>query len=73
MEGAVDTPRSRQAGQYSNHGLGMAGDLAQVLTMPNDPKTSFKGKLTSRKRCVWADPLSLSEVKHVGKGAWLHH
>ena len=68
VEGAVDIAKKpSKLVKYSNHGLGMAGDLARVLTMPNDPKTSFKGKLTSRKRCVWADPLSLSEVKHVGK------
>jgi diacylglycerol O-acyltransferase len=53
--------------KYSHHGIGMASDLAKVLTMPNDPKTRFKGKLSTRKRCVWADPLSLPEVKHVGK------
>lgn len=68
VEGAVDIARKpSKLVKYSNHGIGMASDLARVLTMPNDPRTKFKGKLTTRKRCVWADPISLSEVKHVGK------
>lgn len=68
VEGAVDIAKKpSKLMKYSHHGIGMASDLARVLTMPNDPKTKFKGRLSTRKRCVWADPLSLPEVKHVGK------
>lgn len=68
VEGAVDIAKKpSKLMKYSHHGIGMASDLARVLTMPNDPKTKFKGRLSTRKRCVWADSISLSEVKHVGK------
>ena len=42
-------------------------ELAHSLTLPNDPKTLFKGRLGVRKRLAWAEPLSLDEVKAVSK------
>lgn len=68
LEGTIDLVKkpSKLVG-YTNLGVGVTADLAKVLTMPNDPQTSFKGKLGVRKKAVWAEPLDLDEVKQIGK------
>ena len=45
----------------------IAMELAHALSLPDDPETLFKGPLGVSKRCAWADPLDLEEVKTVGK------
>ncbi|MFC1777730.1 WS/DGAT domain-containing protein, partial [Pseudomonadota bacterium] len=35
--------------------------------LENDPVTRFKGRLSTRKRVAWAEPLDLNEVKAVSK------
>ena len=56
-----------KAGEY----LGEAGDilteLAQALSLGNDPRTQLKGPLGPRKRVAWTEPLPLDEVKSVAK------
>jgi len=50
---------------------GFAFDFATVLTrlmiMPPDPKTSLKGPLGIRKHVAWSKPISLDDVKLVGR------
>lgn len=41
--------------------------LGRLLLLPPDPKTPFKGPLGVRKRCAWSQPISLTDVKAVGK------
>lgn len=41
--------------------------LANLLLLSPDPDTAFKGKLGVRKRCAWSQPISLQDVKAVGK------
>lgn len=42
-------------------------ELAIALSLSDDPPTAFKGTLGGTKRCAWAEPLSLEEVKTIGK------
>jgi diacylglycerol O-acyltransferase len=42
-------------------------ELAVALSLPDDPPTAFKGPLGARKRCAWAEPLPLADVKAIGK------
>jgi len=48
-------------------GSGVVGELAWLLTMPNDSQTSLKGKPQGAKRVAWSDPMPLGEVKAIGK------
>ncbi len=54
-----------QAAELARHALGIAGELVRVALLPDDPPTRFKGKLGTRKRAAWTDPLPLAEVKAV--------
>ncbi len=45
----------------------IARELAQALALSDDPPTALKRPLGVIKRCAWADPLSLDEVKAVGR------
>ncbi len=43
-------------------------ELAIALSLSDDPPTSLKrGPLSAVKRCAWADPLPLADVKAIGK------
>ncbi|HZP67971.1 MAG TPA: wax ester/triacylglycerol synthase family O-acyltransferase [Rudaea sp.] len=42
-------------------------ELAIALSLADDPPTAFKGPLGTRKRCAWAEPLPLADVKAIGK------
>lgn len=42
-------------------------ELVHALTLSDDPPTRFKGPLGVFKRVAWCDPVSLNEVKAVGK------
>jgi len=48
-------------------GVGIAGELAYLLLMPQDSPTRFKGKPRGDKRVAWTDPIALPEVKAVSK------
>ena len=65
---AVDfTKNPEQAAELARHALGVAGELARVATLADDPPTRFKGPLGPRKIAAWTDPLPLTEVKSVAK------
>jgi len=46
-------------------------DFAKVLSrltiMKPDPKTPFKGRLGTRKKVAWSDPVPLTRIKKIGK------
>jgi len=42
-------------------------ELLQALTLEDDPQTVLKAPLGVIKRCAWAEPLDLDEVKTVGR------
>jgi diacylglycerol O-acyltransferase / wax synthase len=46
---------------------GMAGELARVLAMPDDPVSPLRQPLSGEKRVSWSQPLDLDEVKLVGR------
>ena len=65
---AVDLAQDpQQANEIARHALGIAGELARVATLADDPPTRFKGALGSRKIAAWTDPLPLADVKCVAK------
>ncbi len=65
---AVDLSKNpEQASEIARHALGIAGELARVATLADDPPTRFKGPLGSRKIAAWTDPLPLAEVKAVSR------
>jgi len=56
-----------RAGRYVSEASELGTELISSLTLPNDPKTLFKGRLGIRKQVAWADPLPLADVKAVSK------
>jgi diacylglycerol O-acyltransferase / wax synthase len=56
------------AAAMAKEGGEIARELAIALSLPDDPPTAFKdGPLGLTKRCAWAEPLPLEDVKAVGK------
>jgi len=55
------------AGNYATEASEIIRELAHSLTLEDDPVTRFKGRLGTRKRVAWAEPISLDEVKSVSK------
>lgn len=53
--------------EYTQTGLGLTQGVAKLAAMAADPRTKFKGKLSTTKRIAWSESLPLPEVKHVGK------
>ena len=51
---------------YSRQGVGMAAELANLLIMPADSQTRFKGKPGGTKAVAWSEPMALAEIKAVG-------
>jgi WS/DGAT/MGAT family acyltransferase len=65
---AADLARNpEQAGELARHALGIAGELARVALLADDPPTRFKGPLGARKIAAWTEPLPLAEVKAVAR------
>ncbi len=47
--------------------LGFAGELARIAAMPEDHPSALRRNLSGIRHVAWADPLSLEEVKIVGR------
>jgi WS/DGAT/MGAT family acyltransferase len=68
LEDSVDIVRHPgETFGYARQGLGLLSEAAKFTLMPDDPVTRFRGKLSVAKRVAWAEPLSLREVKTIGK------
>ncbi len=52
---------------YTRIATSIAGEIAKLATVPDDSPTCFKGKPGVAKRVAWSEPMSLPEVKAVGK------
>ncbi|MEZ5613823.1 MAG: wax ester/triacylglycerol synthase family O-acyltransferase [Rhodocyclaceae bacterium] len=52
---------------YSRQGAGMAAELANLLIMPADSPTRFKGRPGGTKAVAWSEPMPLDEIKAVGR------
>lgn len=48
-------------------GYKVMGDVAALAVMPDDSPTLLKGKPAGRKVVAWSEPMSLDDVKTVGK------
>jgi WS/DGAT/MGAT family acyltransferase len=57
--GSADRPRG---------GLQVVNDLAALALMPDDSPTLLKGPLSGSKAVAWSEPLSLHDVKTIGRG-----
>ena len=56
------------AAMIAREGSEITRELAIALSLADDPATSLKnGPLGTAKRCAWAEPLPLEEVKAIGK------
>jgi WS/DGAT/MGAT family acyltransferase len=58
--------RPKKVIEYAQIAGAVAGEVAQLATMPDDSPTRFKGKAGTRKAVAWAEPLPLDEVKAIG-------
>ncbi|HSC98696.1 MAG TPA: WS/DGAT domain-containing protein, partial [Casimicrobiaceae bacterium] len=56
-----------QAVALASHGSALTGEIAKLALMGRDSSTRFKGKPGIAKRVAWAEPLSLDEVKTLGR------
>jgi len=66
---ALAHPESLRGGRDAARlGLQVLQDVAALALMPDDSRTSLKGRPAGIKRVAWSDPLPLDEVKAVGKG-----
>lgn len=52
---------------YASVARAIANEVGKLALMPSDSQTRFKGRPGTVKRVAWSDPISLPEVKAVGK------
>jgi len=64
METLLNPSRAVDAAKL---GASSTATLGRLLLLPPDPETPFKGKLGVRKVCAWSRPISLPDVKAIGK------
>ena len=53
--------------EMARQGAGLAAEVAQLATMPDDSRTRFKGRPGGTKRVAWSEPLPLEEIKAAGR------
>ncbi len=56
-----------KAMKYAQIGAGLATEVAKLAMMSDDSRTRFKGRPGIQKCVAWSDPISLPEVKAVGR------
>ena len=66
-EGSKILQNPAVAGNYAAEAGEIVRELAHSLTLEDDPVTCLKGRLGTRKKVAWAEPLPLEEVKAVSK------
>lgn len=64
----MDVLRDKDAlRSIAGDGVRAAAELAQLATMPSDPKRVLKGKLGVRKTCAWSEPVSFDKFHGIAK------
>ena len=53
--------------EFATKGVELAEELRKIAVMQPDTPTRYKGVLGGKKRVAWCEPLSLAEVKVIGK------
>jgi diacylglycerol O-acyltransferase len=66
-EGGKIVKNPAVVGSYATEVSEITRELAHSLTLEDDPVTRFKGRLGTRKKVAWAEPLPLDEVLAVSK------
>jgi len=66
-EGSRIVNDREHAAHLVDEAAGLTRELVHSLSLPDDPKTLFKGRLGARKRVAWAEPLPLDQVKALSK------
>lgn len=66
-EGVDMVKHPTHALDYARTGVRLTAEIARLALMNDDSRTRFKGDLGVSKRVAWAEPLSLDEVKTVGR------
>lgn len=51
----------------AKEGSDLLAELGSALLLSDDPDTVFRGRLGVRKRCAWAEPLPLEDVKAIAR------
>jgi len=68
LESGIEMYRDpSKAALMAREGGAIASELAQALSLPDDPATVLRGPLGVSKQCAWAAPFPLDEVKAVGR------
>jgi len=52
---------------YTRVAAAVAKEIGTLARLPDDSKTRLKGKASSVKRVAWSEPISLAEIKAVGR------
>lgn len=52
---------------YARAAGALAREIGQLALLPSDSATRFKGKAGTAKRVAWSEPISLPDIKAVGK------
>ena len=52
---------------YAKLAAGIAAEVIELATMPDDSPTRFKGKTGVAKRVAWSEPMPLDEIKVIGR------
>jgi|KBSSwiStaDraftv2_1062776.scaffolds.fasta_scaffold31007_4 WS/DGAT/MGAT family acyltransferase len=66
-KGAAMWSDPAKAVEFAGQGTALTAEIAKLALMPEDSPTCFKGTPGVGKRVAWTDPLSLSEVKAIGR------
>ena len=66
-KGAAMWSDPAKAVEFAGQGTALTAELAKLALMPQDSPTRFKGTPGVGKRVAWTDPLSLDEVKVIGR------
>ena len=56
-----------EASAFAYQAAGLAGELAHIGLLADDPPTQLKAPLSGIRRAAWADPLSFEEVQTIGR------
>ena len=67
QEGLAVVSNPRHLLDLARLGSGSATVLRKLVLRPPDPETLFRGELGIAKRATWSRPLSLADVKVVGR------
>lgn len=66
-EGLTLATRPKHLLKRAKQGMSLGAALTKLALMQPDPPTLFKGELGVRQRAAWSAPVSLNDVKQIGR------